>query len=151
MAINKALVGKKIPIYGEGKNIRDWIHVEDHINGILEVATKGTIGNTYCIGGNCEKSNLDLIKIICNILDEKFPNKKPHSELIEFVKDRPGHDLRYAINTNLVNKELGWSPCIDINNGLRKTIDWYIDNKAWTLRMEEKSGYKGERIVINSG
>ncbi len=146
LSIIKALNGELIPIYGSGKNIRDWIHVDDHVNGILEVALKGNIGETYCIGGNCEKTNLELVQIICTILDQKVPMEKPYSDLIGFVKDRPGHDLRYSINTNFIKNELGWTPKKNIYDGLTETVEWYLDNKDWTSRMQKKSGYKGERL-----
>ena len=115
---NKSFKGESIPIYGDGQNIRDWIFVEDHIDAILCVAKKGKIGQTYCIGGNCEKSNKELINIICQLLNEIVPNTNPYSNLIKYVEDRPGHDFRYSINNSFI-KEIGWEPKTNIIDGLK--------------------------------
>ena len=149
LSINKALRGEPIPIYGTGNNIRDWIYVEDHVDGILCVASKGKVGNTYCIGGNCEKTNLDLINVICDLLDNEIKANKPHRKLIRFVKDRPGHDFRYSLNTSFIQNELGWYPKSDIQDALKKTIRWYVNNVEWCNKMLDKSGYKGQRLGSN--
>ena len=108
--ILNACEGKSLPIYGDGSNIRDWLHVEDHCTGILSVLHKGKVGNTYCIGGASEKTNMEVIDTLCKILDFKFPERAPHNQLKTFVKDRPGHDHRYAIDFSKIHNELGWSP-----------------------------------------
>ena len=127
--INKALNQEKIPIYGNGKNIRDWLHVEDHINALLLTSLNGMIGKNYCIGGGNERTNIEIAINICEILDEYYPNKKPHSNLINFTSDRLGHDYRYSIDSNLLNKNIGWYPKFKFEEGLRSTVDWYIKNK----------------------
>ncbi len=146
LSIIKALKGESILIYGEGNNIRDWLFVEDHVEAILTVAIKGRIGETYCIGGNCEKTNKELIQIICELLDEIVPNKRPYSNLIKFVDDRPGHDFRYAIDCSFIKKEIGWVPNTRIKHGLKKTVYWYVDNRDWCSRSFESSGYNGQRL-----
>jgi len=133
LVILNALEGKNLPIYGDGLNVRDWLYVEDHCEAIEMVLNKGIIGETYNIGGHCEKSNLDMVKSICSILDELRPQSPnyPHSSLITFVKDRLGHDRRYAINSSKIERELGWFPKKSIESGLRKTIQWYLDHADW--------------------
>ncbi len=133
LAITRALENKIIPIYGDGKNIRDWLFVEDHINALILAGNNGSIGESYCIGGYGEKSNLEIINCICEILDELFPSNYPHNKLIKFVKDRPGHDIRYAINPEKIMRELGWQPKYDLKSALRHTVNWYIKNKNWWL------------------
>ena len=140
--------GESIPVYGKGDNIRDWLYVEDHIDGIICAASKGVPGSTYCIGGNCEKTNLDLVNLICNQLDNLFPSYKPHSKLIKFVEDRPGHDFRYAIDSSLIQKELGWFPKTNINDGIKATINWYIKNIDWCKKILSYSGYEGQRLGL---
>lgn len=134
LMILNAVSGKELPIYGNGENIRDWLHVEDHCEAISLVLTKALPGKTYNIGGNCEKSNLEVVAELTRILDEKVPRSDGRSfrEQMRFVKDRPGHDLRYAINAEKIKKELGWSPRFNFHNGLRETVDWYLSNKEWT-------------------
>ena len=123
---------KPLPVYGDGKNIRDWLYVDDHCSAIFSIIAKGTIGETYNIGGENEWENITLVKKICAIMDEKLPNRNKVAEaLITFVTDRPGHDRRYAINCNKIKSELGWSQSVDFETGLRKTIDWYLENKEW--------------------
>jgi len=133
LVILNAIEGKSLPIYGDGLNVRDWLYVEDHCEAIEMVLNKGIIGETYNIGGHCEKSNLDMVKSICSILDELRPQSpcNPHSSLITFVKDRLGHDHRYAIDSSKIEKELGWFPKKSIESGLRKTIEWYLDHADW--------------------
>jgi dTDP-glucose 4,6-dehydratase len=133
LIILNALKGKPLPVYGDGKNIRDWLYVEDHCNAIWTIMTTGNIGETYNIGGNAEIENIMIVQMICDILDEISPslNKKPHRELITFVKDRPGHDRRYAIDFSKLHRELGWSPRESFKSGLRRTVEWYLQQKKW--------------------
>lgn len=128
LTIKNALLGKKIPIYGDGSQIRDWLHVEDHVSAIYEIITSPMVGETFNIGGNNEKTNMDVVTSICNILDliKPDPNNKSYKELITFVSDRPGHDLRYAIDSSKIQKQLNWKPVIKFEDGLRKTIEWYL-------------------------
>ena len=146
LSILKALKGESILIYGNGQNIRDWIFVEDHIDAILCVAKKGKIGQTYCVGGNCEKSNKELINIVCELLNEIVPNANSYSKLIKYVEDRPGHDFRYAIDSSFIKKEIGWEPMTNLRKGLKKTIEWYILNIDWSYKILKSSGYEGERL-----
>ncbi len=127
----KALVNENIPIYGNGENIRDWLYVDDHIDAILLAAEKGIPGKNYCIGGNNEKTNLDVVIRICQYLDTHIPKSHSYTSLIKFVKDRPGHDFRYAIDSSLIKKDLNWIPKHSFENGLEKTINWYIKNTDW--------------------
>ena len=120
--IFKAFKGQVIPIYGDGQNVRDWLHVEDHINALLSILNKGNIGETYCIGGFGERKNIEVVNLICNYLDEKIPTKNSYSKLIRFVKDRPGHDLRYSIDSTKINKQLNWIPKITFEKGLISTL-----------------------------
>jgi len=133
LIIHNALSGKPLPIYGDGSNIRDWLYVTDHCLGIMTVLEKGRVGETYNIGGNNEKTNLEVVKTICRILDELHPGSPvtPHENLITFVKDRPGHDARYAINAGKISQELHWHPRESFETGIRKTVAWYLDNQSW--------------------
>ncbi|MEZ4485088.1 MAG: dTDP-glucose 4,6-dehydratase [Syntrophotaleaceae bacterium] len=134
LIINNALNGKDLPVYGDGKNVRDWLYVEDHCSAILTVLQKGQVGQTYNIGGNNEKQNIEIVQTICNILDEKvglLPSGDPRRSLIKFVKDRPGHDRRYAIDATKIKNELGWEPSVTFEEGILKTIAWYLDNPEW--------------------
>jgi len=133
VVIINALEGKYIPVYGKGDNVRDWLHVDDHADALLLVAREGAPGETYNIGGRAERTNLELVKMICAILDEELPNASanPHESLIRFVKDRPGHDHRYAINCDKIERDLGWKPSVTIDEGMRRTVRWYLDNKGW--------------------
>jgi len=140
----RALAGKNLPIYGNGKNIRDWIHVEDHAEALSLILENGELGQTYLVGGNTERSNIDVVHNICEILDDRRPGKK-HSELIEYVQDRPGHDLRYAINGAQMEEELDWRPKIEFNAGLAQTVDWYILNENW-WRPTIENIYDGRRL-----
>ena len=128
LTIIKALSNEPITLYGDGKNIRDWLHVDDHINGILSVLERGEIGDSYCIGGYGEMTNLEIVKKICHIFDAINPINNPHEELIKFVKDRPGHDRRYAINSTKITENLGWIPRLNFDQGLENTVKWYIEN-----------------------
>lgn len=133
LVIHNALVGKPLPVYGDGSNIRDWLHVTDHCHAIMTVLEKGRVGETYNIGGNNEKTNLEVVRTICGILDELHPGSPvtPHEKLITFVKDRPGHDARYAINASKISRELNWNPLETFETGIRKTVIWYLENQAW--------------------
>ena len=128
LIIKKAIKMENIPIYGNGKNIRDWLFVQDHINALFLAAIHGKAGDRYCIGGNNEKSNLEIAKYICKTLDNIFPEKKSHEKLITFVSDRPGHDFRYAINNSLIKSKLGWVPEYSFEKGIKETILWYVNN-----------------------
>jgi dTDP-glucose 4,6-dehydratase len=144
-----ALEGKPLPIYGDGSNIRDWLFVEDHCEGILAALARGKPGSTYCLGGRNESTNLELVKRICTILDELSPraDAKSYAEQITFVKDRPGHDQRYAIDPSLAEKELGWSPRHRFEDGLRKTLSWYLEHRDWCDRIAQGS-YRRERLGL---
>jgi len=133
LMILNAINGKPLPIYGDGLNVRDWLYVEDHCEALSLVLEKGKPGEMYNIGGRCEKTNIEIVKTICSILDEIFPNSphRPHESLITFAKDRPGHDRRYAIDTTKIENELGWKPKESFETGIRKTIQWYLDNPEW--------------------
>ena len=131
LVILNALNGKPIPIYGDGKNVRDWLYVGDHCTGIRTALRKGRPGETYNIGGNSEKTNLEVVNAICDVLDTLHPAGAPHAKLITFVKDRPGHDRRYAINASKMKSELGWQPQERFETGMRKTVEWYLNNRSW--------------------
>ena len=146
--IINAINSNPIPIYGHGLNIRDWLFVEDHINALLLMADKGKAGSQYCIGGGEEKSNINICKKICDLLDELKPKKAPYSSLIEFVNDRPGHDFRYGIDSSLIFKELGWKPLFKFDKKIKETIIWYLGNQDWVDFVNRESGYKGERLGI---
>lgn len=135
--ILNALAGKPLPVYGDGSQIRDWLYVEDHARALVEVVSKGTIGETYNIGGHNEKRNLEVVEAICELLDELVPLEQAlsYKELITFVKDRPGHDRRYAIDASKIERELGWVPQETFETGLRKTVQWYLDNRQWWQRV----------------
>ena len=149
LTIINALEGAKLPIYGNGSNVRDWLYVEDHARALLAVANSGRSGETYCIGSRSEMTNLDVVRAICALLDELAPSNVigGHETLIEFVTDRPGHDLRYAIDPTRIRTELGWQPRETFESGLRKTVEWYLTNRSWWQRI--RSGvYRGERIGV---
>lgn len=140
VVILNALAGKPIPIYGKGENIRDWLYVEDHADALLTVVQKGEVGRTYNIGGENEATNLDLVKTICTLLDEMNPGPRPYAEQITFVEDRPGHDMRYAIDPTRIRTELGWRPSVTVEEGLRKTVRWYLDNEPWWRALQTRDG-----------
>lgn len=152
LMILNALEGKPLPVYGSGQNVRDWLHVEDHARALLAVATRGKSGETYCIGGNEERTNIDVVNAICALLDDLLPHSphRPHANLITFVTDRPGHDARYAIDATKIERELGWYPRESFESGLRKTVKWYLDNSEWWERVRSGS-YRGERLGLASG
>ena len=143
--IINALAGKPLPIYGNGENVRDWLYVEDHADALLTVLTKGKIGRSYNIGGENEATNIDIVREICAILDRLRPAARPYFELVNFVADRPGHDLRYAIDPTRIRTELGWRPAITLTQGLEKTVRWYLDNKDWWKALHNRSGV-GNRL-----
>jgi len=146
VVILKALKKESIPIYGKGSNVRDWLFVEDHINALLKIESFGKIGEGYCIGGESEISNYKLVLKIFDIINQIKGENYDYSSLIEFVSDRPGHDFRYAIDSSKVKREIGWKLEYSLENGLIKTINWYINNIDWCNKIMKKSGYQGERI-----
>lgn len=143
--IIRALAGEPIPIYGVGENVRDWLYVEDHADALLTVLARGTLGRTYNIGGENEASNLEIARSICEILDAKRPQTAPYADLIEFVADRPGHDLRYAIDPARIREELDWRPSLTLTEGLEKTVQWYLDNEEWWRALLNREGV-GQRL-----
>ena len=143
MIIN-SLHGKPLPVYGKGENVRDWLYVRDHCEAIHSVLTTGTVGETYNIGGNNEIKNIEVVTTICSLLDEISPKE---DGLITYVRDRPGHDFRYAINANKINSELGWSPQESFETGIRKTIQWYLDNESWWRSIQDNT-YRQERLGV---
>ena len=148
LSILKGIRGEPIPLYGDGLNIRDWLYVDDHLEALLLIAENGEIGRSYCIGGSGEKTNKEVQLQICKILDEAAPKDFLHESLIKYVSDRPGHDKRYAINSNRIIKELGWIPKMTFEDGLKNTVFWYLNNIEWCDFMMQKSGYLGSRIGI---
>lgn len=147
--ILNALEGKSLPVYGDGQQVRDWLYVEDHARALVKVVEEGAVGETYNIGGHNEKTNLSVVESICELLEE-YTSEKPdgverYSDLISFVKDRPGHDQRYAIDASKIERELGWTPLENFDSGLRKTVKWYLENKQWWQRVLDGS-YRLERI-----
>ena len=136
--ILKCLNNEKISVYGNGENIRDWLYVDDHISALINVAINGKIGEKYCIGGNTERKNIEVVEKICSILDKKLQQNRSYTDLITFVKDRPGHDQRYSINNNKIKTLLNWEPEVKFESGLEKTIDWYINNQIWIRKIQCK-------------
>jgi len=149
LTIKKILLEEEIPIYGDGNQIRDWIHVEDHIEGLLTILNKGILGESYNISTSVETSNINLVEKICSILNDLKPNQsiESYNNLISFVEDRPGHDIRYSVDNYKIKNELGWSPQYDLDSGILKTVKWYIDNEKWLLDDKELS-YDGSRLGI---
>ncbi|MEM8773680.1 MAG: dTDP-glucose 4,6-dehydratase [Pseudomonadota bacterium] len=145
VVILKALAGQPIPIYGKGENVRDWLYVEDHADALLRVLAEGELGRCYNIGGENEATNLELVKKICAILDARKPDGAPHADLITFVEDRPGHDLRYAIDPSRIREELGWRPSVTLDQGLERTVDWYLENEDWWRALQAREGV-GQRL-----
>ncbi len=144
MLIN-ALEGERLPVYGDGQQRRDWLFVTDHCRAIERVLEAGQPGRVYNIGGNAEMANLDVVHLLCDLLDEREPGKRPRRELIEFVTDRPGHDRRYAIDATRIRDELGWEPSVDFTGGLAATVDWYLANRDWWQRIRD-GRYRSERL-----
>ncbi|SEN71585.1 dTDP-glucose 4,6-dehydratase [Paracoccus alcaliphilus] len=145
VVILKALAGDPIPVYGDGGNVRDWLYVEDHADALLLVVEKGRIGRSYNIGGENEATNLDLVRMICAHMDELHSEGAPHDRLIGFVADRPGHDRRYAIDPSRIRDELGWRPSVTVEQGLRRTVEWYLDNRDWWQPLLSREGV-GQRL-----
>lgn len=145
VVILNALSGVPIPVYGTGENIRDWLYVEDHADALLTVYTKGKPGRSYNIGGENEATNLDLVKDLCAILDRKRPKSESYADQITFVEDRPGHDLRYAIDPSRISTELGWHPSVTLEEGLEKTVQWYLENEQWWRALQDRDGI-GQRL-----
>ena len=151
LIILNAIAGKALPVYGDGQQIRDWLYVEDHARALYLVATQGQPGETYNIGGHNERKNLDVVTTICDLLEELVPVKptgiSQYRDLITFVTDRPGHDLRYAIDASKIQRELGWTPCETFESGIRKTVEWYLANESWWKHVLDGS-YQGERLGL---
>ncbi|MBR9910098.1 MAG: dTDP-glucose 4,6-dehydratase [Gammaproteobacteria bacterium] len=152
LVILNALAGKPLPVYGDGSQIRDWLYVEDHARALVRVITAGEVGETYNIGGHNERRNIDVVRTICATLEELAPGKPAgisrYEDLITFVSDRPGHDVRYAIDASKIDRELGWKPAETFESGIRKTVQWYLDNRQWWQRIQDGS-YQGERLGLN--
>jgi dTDP-glucose 4,6-dehydratase len=142
LVITNALSGKSIPVYGDGRQIRDWLYVEDHCEVISLILKKGIPGETYNIGGRNQPENIEIVENICSILDILVPSKNPHRTLINYVTDRPGHDRRYAMDISKIQKELGWFPKWDLKNGLEKTVKWYLQNQDWVKSIAEREDYQ---------
>lgn len=149
VVILNALAGRPIPVYGAGLNVRDWLYVEDHADALLTVLEKGRVGRSYNIGGENEARNIDLVRMICALLDEMHPKGAPHDRLITFVTDRPGHDARYAIDPTRIRTELGWRPSVTLEEGLRRTVRWYLDNEAWWRPLLSRGGV-GQRLGVKA-
>jgi len=145
VVILNALEGRPVPVYGQGSNVRDWLYVEDHADALLAVLERGSAGRTYNIGGENEARNIDLVRMICAILDRLRPEGAPHADLITFVADRPGHDLRYAIDPGRIREELGWRPSVTLEEGLERTVRWYLDNAPWWRALQTREGV-GKRL-----
>lgn len=150
LVILNGLEGKPLPVYGTGENVRDWLYVEDHADALWTVLTRGRLGETYNIGGEAELTNIDVVRRICDILDELVPADRPRRDLITFVADRPGHDARYAMDIAKIRAELDWAPRETFDSGLRKTVQWYLDNRTWW--QDIRSGrYQGQRLGLGTG
>jgi dTDP-glucose 4,6-dehydratase len=147
VVILNALAGREIPVYGRGENVRDWLYVEDHAAGLLAVVARGHVGESYNIGGNAEARNIDVVRTICALMDEMAPKAAPHADLIRFVADRPGHDFRYAIDASKIRRELGWAPSVTLEEGLRRTVRWYLDNAEWWQAIQAR-GHTMERLGL---
>jgi dTDP-glucose 4,6-dehydratase len=152
LIIHNAISGKPLPIYGDGQNVRDWLYVSDHCDAILSVLQAGRLGETYNVGGLNEQKNLDIVNTLCEILDELHPAGAPHNQLITYVKDRPGHDRRYSIDCSKLQRELGWAPKESFHTGIRKTVQWYLDNAKWVEKIvsgEYREWIKGNYSARN--
>ena len=146
LTILNALEGKPLPVYGKGENVRDWLYVEDHARALLSIAERGRVGESYNVGANCERANIAVVRAICALMDELAPDAVgPRERLITFVADRPGHDLRYAMDARKLRAELGWAPQETFESGLRKTVEWYLTNRPWWERIRANV-YRGERL-----
>ncbi len=152
LMILRGLAGEDLPVYGDGSNVRDWLHVEDHARALAQVMLRGTPGETYLIGGNAEQTNLAVVETLCDLLDNHAPHDdgRSHREQIRFVADRPGHDYRYAVDASKIRRELGWEPLHNFVSGMEATVRWYLDNGDW-LEARKASGYSGERLGLSVG
>lgn len=152
LVILNAVAGKPLPVYGDGAQVRDWLYVEDHARALYQVVTEGVVGETYNIGGHNERKNIEVAHTICDLLEELAPNKpqgvEKYRDLITYVKDRPGHDMRYAIDAGKIDRELGWRPQETFESGIRKTVSWYLNNETWWRRVQDGS-YAGERLGLS--
>ncbi|GAB4535789.1 MAG: dTDP-glucose 4,6-dehydratase [Ruegeria sp.] len=149
VVILNALAGRPLPIYGDGSNVRDWLFVEDHAEALLLVVQKGRVGRSYNIGGDSECTNLELVRMLCGILDRQRPASRPYAELITFVTDRPGHDARYAIDATRIRTELGWQPSVTLAEGLERTVRWYLENEDWWTALQDRNGV-GQRLGVRA-
>jgi dTDP-glucose 4,6-dehydratase len=149
LIILNAIQGKPLPVYGDGQNVRDWLYVGDHCTAIRLVLERGRLGETYNVGGNTERTNLEVVRTICAVLDEIRPDRTPHASLLTFVQDRPGHDRRYAIDTSKLKRELGWQPAVTFEEGMRQTIRWYLDHEDWVRNVQ--SGDYRNWLAVNYG
>ena len=151
LVLLNALRGKPLPVYGEGNQVRDWLFVEDHARALVKVVTEGAVGETYNIGGHNEKQNIEVVRAVCGLLDELRPSTHDgiikYEQLITFVKDRPGHDARYAIDASKIMRELGWVPQETFDSGLRKTVEWYLANESWWQPVLDRS-HKAQRLGL---
>ncbi len=147
LCILKAMRGEKLPVYGRGEQVRDWLYVEDHVEALYLILTRGRVGEKYNVGGDAERRNIDMVNALCDLLDESLPDSpfKPHRNLITFVEDRPGHDARYAMNFSKLKNELGWTPRTSLADGLRQTVAWYLNNQIWCESIRTRK-YAGERL-----
>ena len=145
VTILNALAGDPIPVYGNGENVRDWLYVEDHAEALLTILQKGKPGRSYNVGGDCEARNIDLVRMICGVLDRLRPDGAPHDRLITFVDDRPGHDQRYAIDATRIQDELGWQPAVSLQDGINQTVTWYLENEDWWRPLKDRQGV-GKRL-----
>jgi dTDP-glucose 4,6-dehydratase len=149
LIISNALAGKDLPVYGDGNQVRDWLFVEDHVRALQLVFEKGKIGEIYNVGGDSERTNIEVVRLICSVLDELKPDSsfKPHFDLVKYVKDRPGHDRRYAIDCSKIKNQLGWTQKENFESGMRKTVEWFLSNQDWINAVISK-GYSGERLGL---
>lgn len=143
----RAMEGKTIPVYGDGRQVRDWLHVDDHADALLTVLQRGRLGETYCVGGDSTKRNLEIIEMLCAALDKYAPANDAHAQRITFVADRPGHDFRYSIDASKLRAELGWEPRTPLAQGLDETVRWYVENKGWWQAIRDR-GFEGERLGL---
>jgi dTDP-glucose 4,6-dehydratase len=148
LIIQRALTEQSLPVYGDGGNVRDWLYVDDHVDALLLAAARGRIGETYGVGGNAERRNIDVVREVCRVLDEMVPSAtmRDRNDLISFVADRPGHDRRYAMDTTKIGRELGWTPKETFESGLRRTVTWYVEHQDWCEAVQSTSGYGGGRL-----
>jgi dTDP-glucose 4,6-dehydratase len=148
LVLLNALEGRPLPVYGDGSNVRDWLHVEDHARALHAVLTRGAPGRTYCVGGDSERSNLSVVEAICDLLDQRRPAAAPRRDLVTFVADRPGHDARYAVDAGRITAELGWTPRETFETGLAATVDWYLANESWWRPLRGR--YEGGRLGLKA-